>query len=541
MNTKFIKYGSALLLSVCLSLTGCVDLDVAPTNKYTDATYWTTESRASSVLNMAYRQMFTSDCYFNNEILSDNVYVGYGSKDEKFIAIGLADASTGRFSNEWNDCYGGIKTCHTFLANVHRVPEMDQKLRSRMESEIRFIRASLYLRMTTWYGDIPFFTEDITFEQSKTIPRTSQETVMTWIHEELNAISDSLPTRQQYAKEDRGRITSGAAIALNARAYLYENNWQGVKECCEKLLSGKYGNYGLFPNYEQLFWYDNKYNEEMVLDLQFVPIVRTWGNLGVFAPMSTEASLCQAGPTQGLVDSYLMKNGEKWTANDPDYTDRDPRMGATIAYDGSSWIDREGKEYKINIHPEKESIPGKRSDKYSGQGSAQTPTGYYYRKLCDPNPKAYKSGWESSLNLPLIRWADVLLMYAEAKFELGEMDKTVWDATIRPLRVRAGFDNTPKALDFPGVSTEAMREIVRNERRCELALEGLRIFDIRRWKTAEIVLKQAPRGAKFEKKVDTYEYIKLTPGNFSRDRDYLWPIPRRERNLNKNLTQNPGY
>jgi hypothetical protein len=174
--------------------------------------------------------------------------------------------------------------------------------------------------------------------------------------------------------------------------------------------------------------------------------------------------------------------------------------------------------------------------------SAQTSTGYYYRKLCDPDPAAYTGGgWESNLNLPLIRFADVLLMYAEAKNELKEMNSTVWDQTIKKLRQRAGFDNTTEAMDLPAGDQAVLRDVIRNERRVELALEGLRIFDIRRWKTAETVLTQERHGAKFDKSSGSYDYIKLPAGSFNRNRDYLWAIPRAERVLNEKLTQNDGY
>jgi hypothetical protein len=543
MKRKFIIFSYLPLMIAGLLVTGCVKLDVTPTNKFTDETYWQSEDKANSVLNMAYRQMFSSDYLFTNEILSDNVYNGYGTTNEKVISNGLADASNGRFEGEWGGCYGGIKTCHTFLANVDRVTAMDPALRERRKAEIRFIRASLYLELTIWYGDIPHFTTDIGLEESKTLVRKPQAEVMEWIHKELTEVAEILPSKEKYAAADNGRITSGAAVALNARAYLYENNWAKVAENCEKLINGSaYGAYSLFANYEQLFWVRNEYNSEIILSLQYVPDLRTWGNLVDYAPMSANARLCLAGPTQGLVDSYLMKNGKKWTAADPDYANRDPRMAATIVYDGSSWTDRSGNQYPIVIHPDGTTPAGKPSDKYTGAGTAQTPTGYYYRKYADPSPSSYTGGgWESNLNLPLIRFADVLLMYAEAKNELQQMNSTVWDATIRKLRQRAGFDNTAEALNLPAGDQAALREVIRNERRTELALEGLRIFDIRRWKTAETVLTQNPRGAKFDKSSGTYDYIRLPAGNFNRNRDYLWAIPRKERLLNANLTQNPGY
>ena len=178
MKRKKITYAHLAFMAAMLLVAGCVKLDVAPTNKFTDATYWTSEDKANSVLNMAYRQMFTSDNIFSNEILSDNVYNGYGSTNEKIIANGLADASNGRFESTWGNAYGGIKTCHTFLANVDRVTSMDATLREKRKAEIRFIRALLYLELTTWYGDVPHFETDITLEQSKTIARKPQAQIM---------------------------------------------------------------------------------------------------------------------------------------------------------------------------------------------------------------------------------------------------------------------------------------------------------------------------------------------------------------------------
>jgi hypothetical protein len=543
MSNKILIYVRTAAMALGLFATGCVKLDVTPTNKFTDETYWTSEDKANSVLSMAYRQMFSSDYIFNNEILSDNVYNGYGTTNEKIIATGIADASNGRFESEYGNAYGGIKTCHTFLANIDRVSTMPADLRERRKAEIRFIRAMLYLQLTTWYGDVPHFATDITLEESKTLTRKPHAEIVAWIHKELDEVAAVLPSKEQYAAADNGRITKGAAVALNARAYLYDNDYAKVAEYTDKLInSSAFGSYSLFSNYEEMFWAKNEYNSEIMLSYEFVPDLRTWGNLVDFVPISAAARLCLAGPTQGLVDNYLMKNGKRWTPSDPDYANRDVRMGATIVYDGSTWTDRAGKTYPIVIHPDGVTPAGKTSDKYTGVGTAQTPTGYYYRKYADPNPSTYfGGGWESSLNLPIIRFADVLLMNAEAKNETGQMNSTVWDATIRKLRQRAGFDNTGEALNIPSADQATLREVIRNERRSELALEGLRIFDIRRWKTAEVVLTQPGRGAKFDKSSGTYDYIKLPAGNFSRNRDYLWAIPRKERLQNPNLTQNPGY
>lgn len=147
----------------------------------------------------------------------------------------------------------------------------------------------------------------------------------------------------------------------------------------------------------------------------------------------------------------------------------------------------------------------------------------------------------SGLNLILIRYADVLLMYAEAKNELGQMNETVWNLTIKALRARAGFTD-PGALVFDATASKAsLQNTIRRERRVELALEGLRIFDIRRWKTAETVLNIYPHGAKYGDAGVDNGYIRLDKRSFNKDRDYLWAVPQSEKDLNPALGQNPGY
>ena len=140
----------------------------------------------------------------------------------------------------------------------------------------------------------------------------------------------------------------------------------------------------------------------------------------------------------------------------------------------------------------------------------------------------------AGLNLILMRYADVLLMYAEAKNELGQMNETIWNQTIRPIRERAGFTDA-SALNFPA---SKLQEIIRRERRSELAIEGLRLFDIRRWKLIETVLNIRPRGDRFGA---NNTHILLDQRKFNKDRDYLFAIPQSQRDIDKNLTQNPGY
>lgn len=537
VNDYIIALGG---LVVCFG--ACKPLDLAPENNYTDLTYWTTEAKATSILNTAYSQMSNSTYFFSNEALSDNAYSGRGDfHGSTSLAAGTYDSSLGRLSSEWNYHYEGIKTCNLILQNIDQVP-MDEGLKSRMKAEARFIRALKHFQLMTWFGDIPLLDSDPTIEEALAIQRTPKAQVLDFILNELEDVAQILPAKDGYGSADRGRITAGAAIALKARAYLYENRWQDVITTCERLIQGdQYGTYALFPNYGGLFLPQNENNDEVILDIQYVPDFRTWNTMFDMAPLSVGARINMMAPTQELVDNYMMFNGRSigdpssgYDEEDP-YANRDPRLSHTIAHHLYEWEMPNGSTQTIYTRPG--SSPNNSLDEYA-PGSASSPTGYYLRKYYDPT---HNAGFAAGLNLILIRYADVLLMYAEAKNELSALSQTDWDLTVRAIRQRAGFTDA-YALDYSAAWTQSdIREIIRNERRSELAMEGLRIFDIRRWRTAEVVLNGWAHGAKYGPANEDDGYIRANFRVFDPNKHYLWPIPRDERNLNGNLTQNPGW
>lgn len=539
MRKKLTRYGIGVVSVFLTFFTSCNELDLAPTNKFTDLNYWTSAEKASAVLNMAYSQMFDANYFFANERLSDNLYEGRGNTDEKIITSGQADAALGRFANEWKNCYEGIKTCHTFLENVDRIPDMDETLKARMKAEARFIRAFLFFRLASQYGDVPLFDYNMNLQEANTIARSPKSEVIGFIRSELNEIADILPVKEEYASSDNGRITKGAVMTLLARTYLYENDWANVVPICEEIMDGTYGQYELFPSYSGLFLPENEYNNEVILDLGYVLTDRTWSQFYDAIPISAGGRINAFAPTQELVNDYIMKNGKSINdANsgyneDNPYVNRDPRFEATIVYHGYQWEKGDGTSSTIYIKPGSSAAAGASNlDEYAGPGQNSTGTGYYLRKYFDPTAPA---GIAAGLNLILMRYADVLLMYAEAKNELGQMDANTWDKTIRALRVRAGFTDAT-ALSYPGSD---LQQIIRRERRCELAIEGLRVFDIRRWETIETVMNGYPHGARFA--AGNTQYIQLDQRKFNKDRDYLFAVPQSQRDINKNLTQNPGY
>jgi len=525
-----------------IAATGCKKLDLGPTDRFSELNFWTIDANVNSALNNNYSLMYNSYLYFYNEALSDNAYSPSG--DIGVIASGVYTPTLPKFQNDWGYYYSTIKSCNLFLEGVDQNKTLPADILNRMKGEVRFIRAFEYFNLTKWYGDVPLINSNLSPEEVQQIARTPKEAVVKFVVDELEAAAAVLPSKDQYSAADNGRISKGAALALEARVLLYQGNRMAeVVAICEKLMNeqGTYGNYSLATSYSALFNDPivNRNNSEAILSLQYVPAIRTWNEFFDFAPRSVGARVNNMAPLQELVDNYIMLNGKSineagsgYDEANP-YVNRDPRLTATVVYDGYRWVNPNGTTKIIYIKPG--SDPDRAAlDEYSltGQGSK---TGYYWRKYFDPIALA---SFASGSNLHLIRYAEVLLMYAEAKNSLGQMTAEVWNKTIGALRVRAGFTD-PGALTYPGNAN--MTNIIRQERRTELALEGIRPDDIRRWKIAEDVMNGWAHGAKFgDPNVDN-GYIRVQQRQFDPAKNYLWPIPPSERLLDKNLTQNPGY
>jgi len=527
-----------------LLLAGCKKMDLAPLDRFTELNFWKSDENVNNALNNVYARMYNSQLFFYNEALSDNAYtrLGISAGFPDAIASGNFTPTLARFLDEWSYYYGSVKSENIFLENIGQNTTLSAAVRARMIGEVRFIRAFHFFKLMNWWGDVPLLKNDITPDQAKEVTRTPKAEVLQFILDELDAAAAALPTNTQYPAADRGRITKGAAKALKARVLLYQGNRMAdVVAICQELMTNQAANgtYALASTYDAVFSPANEYNSEVILDMQYVPNLRTWGEYIDFAPISAGARGNNLAPTQELVNSYIMTNGKRidetgsgYDENNP-YTNRDPRLSATIVYSGSTWRNPDGSTQIIYIKPGSDPDPSAKNEyKPSGQGTA---TGYFWKKNYDPTAVA---GFNSGLNLSLIRYADVLLMYAEAKQALGQMNATVWMETIRALRIRAGFTDAA-ALNYP--SSGDMTQLIRNERRSELAMEGLRIDDIRRWKIAETVLTGWAHGARYESPTIDNGYIRAQLRSFDPAKHYLWPVPAAERGKNTNLTQNPNY
>jgi hypothetical protein len=520
-------------------LLSCEDVDQPITREFTESAFWKTEKDALDALTACYENMYTADYFFANDALSDNAYNKSNSFDGVGqIASGGYDARTARVVNEWNFHYSAIRKCNIVIENVDRISGSTPEMINRIKAEARFIRAFSLFHLATWYGDVPLVTNVLTLSESTSLQRTPASEVVSFVRDELNDIQQYLPV--SYGEADRGRITRAAAIGIRARVNLYTGNWNDVVIDCEKLInSTENGTFSLYSNYETLFSVDAEYNDEIILDLQFGG-ARLQSTQRFFLPQTVGKLRSNLVPTKSLVDEYIMTNGKAiseagsgFDESDP-YTDRDPRLEKTIIHHNSQIVDFDGSTQTILTEPGSDPITNTIED----QGASAT--GFYFRKYYDRTATNYNS----SVNLILLRYADVLLMYAEAKNELNQFSAEVWDKTIKPIRQRAGFTEL-SALDVnPSLLQEDLRGVIRRERRSELAFEGLRIFDIRRWQIADQVLNQPVKGIKVSGQFpqDENGYLIVEQRTFQAPKHYLWPIPQSEIDQNNNLSpNNPGW
>lgn len=546
-----------ILAVLSLGMVSCVGLEQYPLTSYTDKTFWTIEDNVRSALYLGYNQCWHQDYYFANNLLSDDVYGSRHSTNETSIVTGMANTSNGRFSDEWDKSYQELRTIHTALDAQDQMT-IDEAFKTRMLAELRLMRAFTYLRLVTWFGDVPFFTTNPSLPESRVVGVTPAATIKEFIHSELAEVAEILPKNTDIPASENGRYTRGTAVALNARAYLYDNDFANCKIWCEKLINTtEYGTYALEADYAKLF-HDQSccYGPESIMTIEFATlngienIVKGWNNFNAFVPQSIgNKGVTSQSPTQELVDAYRKLDGS--VAADTDYANRDKRFAATIAYNGCEVAIPEAKQLGLigsggagkgtyicytKASDEAATKDPQRFDSYNGTQD-RTATGYYTLK--NYNAQMVSNGGNTYKSLMEIRYADVLLMYAESMNELGEMSSDIWNKTIKPLRERAGFNEA--YCSYPGSD---LRQVIREERRVELALEGRRAFDLRRWalldnpslkSTGATYITTRATGAPF---LDSGASIQCQN---SYNMKYWFAIPQKERDINKNLPQNPGW
>jgi hypothetical protein len=529
-NSKLI----ALTLSVILLAASCVELDLTPYDRESDLSFWKKPEAAIYTLNACYPSLSNAFEVLYFDCMTDNAYTKVSNAFNQYIGNGSYSTADAYVQSIWSSRYAGIRKCNLLLNNIDQVPDLSESLRNRYVAEATVIRAFHYFELYSKFGDIPYFTNILLIEESQSIERTAKSVVVENILNDLTEVISKNYLPVSYDGDNKGRVTHWAAAALKARILLFEGRYAEVKSVTEDIINN--GGFQLFGNYEQLFTVANENNSEVILDVQYIGNSREHNVQYHFLPPSL-GGYSQLSPTQELVDSYATTDGfainnAPESSFDPEapFENRDPRLAGTVIYTGNSYPMADGTNHVVNTDK------GGGVDGYAASSDASA-TGYYLKKYWD---KTYRASLMSGLNIILIRYADVLLMHAEALVELGEMNASGWDKTIRPLRARAGF--AASALEFPSGSQNELRKIVRRERRSELAMEGLRHTDIIRWKIAENVMNGWIHGIKTDEAIGTDNgFVRVEQRTFDASKHYLMPIPQNERDLNPNLEQNPNW
>lgn len=581
MNYKY--FNIILALGLMLTFSSC-DMDVVPPADIAAENYWETENDAFLALNTCYAQMQAMDIW--DEMTTDNAH-SHKPWEGPYELI-----QQNGISSENNQGYGfsDIRIFNNFIEKVESV-EMSDELKERMIAEVRFLRAFSYLNLTSKFGKVPLITEVLEYD-GPFLSRDPEEVVRQFILDELQEISSVLPISYKGGfLNETGRITRGAALALRARAALYFGDYAQAEESASKVMElGVYDLFtlnslnaaqqkeaeemGQFIDFEDkgidkeafikgLFSYEalwhkenaNPSNPEYVLTREYMANDNNndFARYMYIRPSQLLRGYSSFEPMQDLVDAYWDIDGKTLRTVSKDkrqssfeaitseiksldqkayidavptmdlkkyeymqeFRNRDSRLYASILFPFKGWHETDFGTFYYRWNPS-----------WAGTDGNESWTGYSYRKMVSLTP--YKD--ESSVeDYPTIRYAEVLLTFAEARIMNVGWDGEV-TAVLNKIRTRAGMPDVPTSLN----STEAIN-FIRNERRIELAGEGHRYEDIRRYgndyaQNAMSGTTYAPNG---------YTVVRKEWNS----RLMLMPIPQAAIDLNPNLSkdQNPGY
>jgi hypothetical protein len=496
MKIKFkiynLKKASILLLfPLSYGIAGCKKsfLDVPPQGQQPTQQFWQSQGDATKAINAMYANLRSWPLVAFAPIAveslgSDDAEKGSDPGDATFMNDFdnfTATSTEGQLSDFWNGEYQQINLCNQVLDNIPAI-NMDATLKARYLLEAKFLRAYCYFRLVRAFGDVPLRLHVPKDASEYNIPRTPKAQVWAAIEQDLIDAA-GLPNSYTGAA-DVGRSTKGAALALHAKVSMYQGKWNDVKTYTDQVIS--LGIYSLFPNFEKLFRVENKNSSESIFEIQCALIP---GN-----PAASNSQYSQVQGVRGVT-------GGGWGFNVPttdlvnEFESGDPRLNATIIFRGTNTV-------------EGDAIPN------------TVPNPMYNYKSYVPFTM-YVSGYNEGCqqNIRVIRYADVLLMNAEANNELGNSASALTSLNAVRARARAGNNSILPNVTF--TTQAALRTAIWHERRVELAMEFDRYFD---------VIRQGRGLAVFGIK------------GWKANKNEVWPIPQSEIDLSAGtLTQNPGY
>jgi len=525
-------------------LTGCESLDKDPLDSLSKGTFWKTESDAVLGLTGVYKvvggtQQGNYDlwsqlaCLYLFEATTDNGF----EKDNHVTDFnnGSLASTYGPVKALWGNTYTQISRCNNFIDNIDAV-QMNPDELTEMKAEVRVIRAYDYFNLCFYWGDVPFTTHVLTVDEANNISRTAKSEVIEFLIKELQEAIPQLPAAR--SDDEYGRITKGGALAILGRVLMAEKRWVEARDIYKQIID--LGIYAIDPRFKQIFEEKGESSKEHVLvsvrmqDVYGTPMLRgchgfDFGGYHWFSPYNELVEEFECIDGKPISESLL------YDSENP-YANRDPRLYKTIGINGLTVF--KGKLYVS--HPDSSAV------KYQDQVTRRPWSGYLLYKFSDGDYTGAITQYGG--DFPMIRYAEVLLSYLESCIESGTtVTQDLLDATINKVRGRAEVQMPAVAETDPVKLTT----ILRRERRVELAWEGLRLYDLFRWRIADDKLKGTFTGMKVcpASQAATYKTVKVNAKgyyfceetNFRADVDYLWPVPQSERDVNPNLTQNTGY
>lgn len=550
-------------LILLLGTASCADyLDRYPLNNPSDDTFLANETEMDMALAGCYTSLWKDWETMTFFLALDEVTdIGYerNTNDMQTMAQGSADAKNGLAHGYWTAFYQGIAKCNYLLQNMHRGEAVvSPEKYAQIAAEARFLRALYYSYLVELYGDVPLITEVLSLENSQA-SRTPKSEIVDFILKEYTESGNILPKEN---KPLSGRPTKGAAFALKARTALYNERWADAISAASIVMDMEGSEYVLEDDYSALFKYDGQGSKEIVFSVQYLLGTKVHALYRLFGSRNA-LGYTNKKPAYQLADAFECIDGKQidksplFNPKNP-FENRDPRLGYTLAVPGSEFLG-----FQFETHGDSlkcwNYLTNSRVDNLEATHAYATFTGLCWRKYANIEDRSAMNDCDK--NTILIRYAEVLLTYAEAKIKAGEIDQTVLDA-INKVRQRPSV-NMPS---ITSMNAEELFYAVARERKYEFAGEGLRLFDIRRWKIADVVMNQpllgrmkksypdkAPRidewGTAFYEGIPVanqgesadFKMRLVDRRTFSKDRDYLWPVPYIERQTNPSLEQNPNY
>lgn len=476
----------------------------------------------------------------------------YSNDDDTYLVQTgqLSPSNYGWMSTTWGRSYRNIREVNLALSNIDTDDSVfEDDLKRLLVAELHFIRAFRYFELLRAFGKVSMMGDHVYSMNDDFTPlydRKEIPEVVAYILSELEMAIENLPL------DNDARATKGAAMTLKSRLLLYAasplytggsndgQKWQAAASAANDVINmGKYSlvtdlDEDKSENYRKLFVSQYATSEDIFL--------RYYASTGLGRSIPSErmngpngsGGWGGNGPMQNFVDDFEMSNGK--AIDEPDsgyddqdpYEDRDPRFYATVVNNGSMLRDR----------PYEFFLPGGMDSSDGNEPWNVSKTGYLLRKFMDTEITLNDWDYMGAIPWRYMRYAEILLNYAEAQNEAVGPDDNVYNA-INQVRQRAGMP------PLVGLSQDQMREKIRNERRIELAFEEHRYFDVRRWKIAMDVENREARAILIIKEDDgslTYSPDIALRGKAFEEKHYWMPIPLEEiLASNDVLEQNPGY